>query len=185
MGAEKKTPPVPDSLRDEVTEGADESNRLPERIARYTKAKKRSQEMASHISGLAAAASGLSHDELSKLAVQVDDCASYLLFRNYYTVGKVRLAKAYFCKKHTLCPMCAIRRGAKTLKAYLDRYEAIIETNPTLELSMVTLTVKNGDDLDERYSHLEKSVRKLFERRRDFLKKGRGFNEFCKAEGAV
>ena len=185
MGAEKKTPPVPKSLHDEVTEGADDASRLPERIARYGKAKKRSRQMSSYIAQQALESCGSRQDELSKLGVQVDDCASYLLFRNYYTVGKVRLAKAYFCKKHTLCPMCAIRRGAKTLKAYMDRYQVICEENPELELSMVTLTVKNGDDLQERYEHLEKSVRKYFNRRRDYFKRGRGFNELCKAEGAV
>lgn len=185
MGAEKKTPLEPNSLREEATKGADESSRLPERIARYTKAKKRSQQMAEYISGMAAESCETRKDELSKLGCQIDDCASYLLFRNYFTVGKVRLAKAYFCKKHTLCPMCAIRRGAKTLKAYLDRYQIIRDENPDLELSMVTLTVKNGDDLKERYQHLEKSVRKYFDRRRQWLKRNRGFNELCKAEGAV
>lgn len=185
MGAEKKTPPVPDSLREEVTEGADEASRLPERIARYSQAKKRSSEMAEYISSKAAESCDDRKDELSKLGSKVDDCASYLLFRNYFTVGKVRLAKAFFCKKHTLCPMCAIRRGAKTLKAYMDRYSVICEESPELELSMVTLTVKNGDDLKERYEHLEKSVRKLFKHRRQYLNCGRGFNEFCKAEGAV
>lgn len=185
MGAEKKTPLEPPSLRDEVTKGADETSRLPERIARYGEAKKRSRKMSGYISEQALTACEGRKDELSKLAVQVDDCASYLLFRNYYTVDKVRLAKAYFCKKHLLCPMCAIRRGAKTLKAYLDRFDVISDQNPDLELSMVTLTIKNGDDLEERYNHLQKSVRKYFERRRQWLKKGRGFNEFCKVEGAV
>lgn len=185
MGAEKKTPLEPSSLRDEVTKGADEASRLPERIARYGQAKKRSRDMAGYISSLAAESCNDRKGELSKLGAKVDDCASYLLFRNYFTVGKVRLAKAFFCKKHTLCPMCAIRRGAKTLKAYMDRYNLIREQRPDLELSMVTLTVKNGEDLIERYEHLEKSVRKYFNRRRDALKKGRGFNEFCKAEGAV
>ena len=196
MGEQKKTPPVSSTLQGETSEGADDASRLPERIARYGKAKKRSNEMAGYISQVAydipsyVDVDGVTFadprkDELIKLGAKVDDCASYLLFRNYYTVGKVRLAKAYFCKKHTLCPMCAIRRGAKTLKAYMDRYQVICEGNPDLELSLVTLTVKNGDDLQERYEHLEKSVRKYFNRRRDALKKGRGFNELCKAEGAV
>lgn len=185
MGVEKKTPLELDSLQEEATEGADDSSRLPERIARYGEAKKRSQLMASHISGMAAMSSDFQADELSKLAVKIDDCASYLLFRNYYTVGKVRLSKAFFCKKHNLCPMCAIRRGAKTLKAYLDRYEIIQEEDPDLELFMVTLTIKNGDDLQQRYDHLQNSFRKYLDRRRDALKKGRGFNELCKAEGAV
>ena len=185
MGADKTTPLVPKSLPDEVSKSANDISRLPERIARYGKAKKRSRLMASHISGLAAASSEHGKRELSKLAIKLDDCASYLLFRNYYTVGTIRLTKAFFCKKHTLCPMCAIRRGAKTLKAYMERYQVIQDENPDLRLWMITLTVKNGSDLKERYEHLEKSVRKYFDRRRDSLKKKRGFNEFSKVDGAV
>lgn len=185
MGAEKKTPLVPKSLQDEVARGADESSRLPARIARYSDAKKRARKMSCFISEQAMTSAGIRKDELSKLAVQIDDCASYLLFRNYYTLQKVRLSKAFFCKKHTLCPMCAIRRGAKTLKSYLERYNVIMQQNNDLELFMVTLTIKNGDDLKERYEHLENSVKKYFNRRRDALKKGRGLNEFCKVEGAV
>ncbi|MCW8634131.1 protein rep, partial [Streptococcus macedonicus] len=50
---------------------------------------------------------------------------------------------------------------------------------------LITFTVKNGTDLGERSSHLIKSFRSLLERRRDYLKKGRGFNEFCKIDGAM
>ena len=46
-------------------------------------------------------------------------------------------------------------------------------------------TVKNGSDLAERSEHLMKSFRTLLERRRDYLKKGWGYNEFCKVQGAM
>lgn len=44
----------------------------------------------------------------------------------------VRLHAAQFCKIHMLCPMCAIRRGAKALAAYLQRFEAIKLQRPEL-----------------------------------------------------
>ena len=47
-------------------------------------------------------------------------CGDYLLFRHFFTVDKVKLHAAQFCKAHLLCPLCAIRRGAKALAAYLD-----------------------------------------------------------------
>jgi hypothetical protein len=50
---------------------------------------------------------------------------------------------------------------------------------------MLTLTVKNGPDLEERFNHLVKSWRKYQEQRRDHGKKGRGFNELCRTEGGV
>jgi hypothetical protein len=52
-------------------------------------------------------------------------CGDYLAFRHYFTIDKVRLHGASFCMKHLLCPLCAIRRGSKALKAYLDRWEVI------------------------------------------------------------
>ena len=50
---------------------------------------------------------------------------------------------------------------------------------------LITLTVKNGSDLAERSEHLMKSFRTLLERRRDYLKKGWGYSEFCKVQGAM
>ena len=45
--------------------------------------------------------------------------------------------------------------------------------------------MKNGTDLSERSAHLIKSLRTLIKRRQDYNKKGRGFNEFCKINGAM
>ncbi|WP_430930393.1 hypothetical protein, partial [Pseudomonas aeruginosa] len=52
-------------------------------------------------------------------------CGEWLHFREYYTVDKIRLHAASFCKQHLICPLCAIRRGAKSLAAYLARYDVI------------------------------------------------------------
>ena len=94
----------------------------------------------------------------------------YLLFRHYYTADLLRLHAASFCKRHLLCPLCAIRRGAKALKAYLDRWEVIRAENPRLKPFLVTLTVKDGDDLAERFRHLHESQRALWMRKH----RGRG-----------
>lgn len=185
MAGEKTTPLDTESVQSEVSKGADETSRLPERIARYSKAKKRAASMACFIALQGNEAGEPRRESLLKLANTIDGCANYLLFKNYFTVGKVRLTKASFCRKHTLCPMCAIRRSAKVVKSYMDRYEIIQNESPELTLIMVTLTVKNGDDLKERYDHLEKSFRKYVVRRRDYFKRHRGFNELCKLHGAV
>lgn len=117
----------------------------------------------------------------AKLAIKLRGCGSYLLFRDYYTVNKVRLHAANFCKKHLLCPLCAIRRGAKMLKSYLDKLRVILAANPNLKPYLVTLTVKDGDDLGERFKHLQSSVQKLHKARG----RERQYNESCKAAGAV
>jgi hypothetical protein len=52
---------------------------------------------------------------------------------------------------------------------------------------MVTLTVKNGDDLNERYNHLANSVKKITRNRTRALtsKTSRHVSEFAKIQGAV
>jgi hypothetical protein len=97
-----------------------------------------------------------------KLLQRLTSCGDYLVFRHYFTVDKVRLHGASLCMKHLLCPLCAIRRGAKALKAYLDRFEAIKVAQPDLRPFLVTLTVKDGPDLLERFKHLHDSQRELW-----------------------
>jgi hypothetical protein len=77
-------------------------------------------------------------NDLAKMSVKLRTCGNYLLFRDYYTVGKVRLHAASFCKKHLLCPLCAIRRGAKMVKAYMDRLLVIQAANPSLKACAAT-----------------------------------------------
>ena len=63
---------------------------------------------------------------------------------------------------------------------------AILKDKPNLKPVFITLTVKNGDDLLERFEHLENSFQVLKDRRRDSKKKkGRGFCEFSKIDGCV
>lgn len=128
---------------------------LPRRVSRYGEAKKRALEVAKYIDG-----QGEMH-----LAGRVSGCGEYLLFRHYFTVDQVRLHAAQFCKKHLLCPLCAIRRGAKALQAYLPRYEAVRAARPALQPFLVTLTVRDGADLRERFQHLMDAQHELWKRR--------------------
>lgn len=154
-GLEKENPLVDESLAAESIQGADDAAALPVRLDRYARAHHRAVEMSNYLSEI----------EEVKLATLLRGCGNYLLFRDYYTVGKVRLYAASFCRKHLLCPLCAIRRGAKLVKAYLARLQVIREGNPGLKAYLVTLTVKNGPDLRERYEHLHRSVRKYHKAR--------------------
>ena len=171
MGEPKKNPLIDEGLAAESKQGADDAAVLPNRLDRYSKAHHRAVEMAHYASD---------HGQV-KLAEKLSRCGSYLLFRDYFTVGKVRLHAAQFCKKHLLCPLCAIRRGAKMVKAYLDRLEVITASRSDLKPFLVTLTVKDGDDLLERFNHLYRSVQKLHKTRTG----QRQYSEACKADGAV
>lgn len=146
---------------DGVSEGIEA---LPSKVNRYGKAKKTALDVAEYIDG---------NRDLQRLAPQLRrlrSCGDYLVFRHFFTVDQVKLHAASLCMQHLLCPLCAIRRGAKALKAYLDRWDAIRVEKPALRPFLVTLTVKDGPDLLERFQHLHKAQRELWKRKQ----RGRG-----------
>ena len=112
-------------------------------------------------------------------------CGNYLLFKNYYSIGETKLAKVQSCQVHLLCPFCAAVRASKSSAKYQERVEHVLAQNKRLKPIFITLTVKNGSDLPERMAHLKNSFKTLMDRRRDSLKKGRGFCEFSKLDGGV
>ena len=122
--------------------------------------------------------------EALKAATKLKECGQFLQFRNYYTVDQIKLVKAHYCNKHLLCPICAGVRAARSMKRYLERIYELMNQKRGLKPVLITLTVKNGEDLEERFEHLTSSFKTLLQRYRDFKKKGRGFNQFCKIDGA-
>lgn len=154
---DRGNPQEPISLAAEVQGGSDEIGRLPTRLDRYANGRARALQNLTHIQTLTLQPGhpliGVKH--------RLSHCGSYLVFRNYYTEDKVLLTHANFCKAHLLCPLCAIRRGAKQLRAYYTKYLAIIEKNPHLRFSHVVMTVKNGPDLIERHDHLKSALKVL------------------------
>ncbi len=172
---EKENPLGLDALAGESHKGADDAAALPVRLGRYSRAHHRAIDMAS----FARSAGDV------KTAAKLDRCGHYLVFRDYFTVGKVRLHAADFCGKHLLCPLCAIRRGAKLVKSYLERLQVVSQAKPELRPYLVTLTVKNGCDLGERFRHLHHSMGKMTQARRSYLR-GKGPHvEMAKAVGGV
>jgi len=180
---QKEKPPLADSLATEANEGLDSISQN-KKIERYSRARERASNIISHVD-----------EEFQKTGSpyleQVRDglieCGNYLHFRNYYTIGETRLHSASFCKKHLFCPLCAIRRASKSLSSYLDRYKVITSENASLVPYMITLTVKNGDSLSERYDHLVSTLKKLTKNRTRYLasKTERHKTEFAKIKGAV
>ena len=78
-----------------------------------------------------------------------------------------------------------MRRGAKYLQAYYERLQVILAEQPSerpLKAYMVTLTVKDGANLWERYSALRNALKRYQEKRRNALK-GQGMVEYAKATG--
>lgn len=157
------------------------SGALPGRLVRNAAMHKRALEMSEYIRE-----SQEKNSHTSNQVTRLSKCGHYLHFRDYYQVDQVRLHRADFCMQHLLCPLCAGRRGAKFVEKYMERTETVISGRPGLKPHLVTLTVKDGPDLHERYQHLHLSYRRMMEQRRNALK-GRGNNrlEICKAVGGV
>jgi len=175
MVPEKENPLNDESLAAESIQGAGGASGLPSRLNRYSKAHHRALLMADYASNRGQV----------KLARNLDSCGHYLLFRHYYAVDQMRLHAAKFCNKHLLCPLCAIRRGARQVQAYLERLNVILSDDPGLRLSLVTLTVKDGDDLGERFRHLTGAFRRYQQARRSFERNKGPFVELSRIEGAV
>jgi len=172
---EQKSNPPEIGLQPEVSRGSEKIATLPSRIERYSKARELAILFKEYL---------IDHGEM-ELAGYLLGCGNWLKFRNYYKVDIVRLFRASFCKKHLLCPLCAIRRGAKQLRSYLDRYEVIKSENEGIRASLVTFTVKNGPDLKERFEHLVEGVRLLNHRRRNSKLRGDSLSEWSKVLGLV
>lgn len=150
MHHERQSPDLGEEVRASGIEA------LAQRLERYAKAKNRALDVSKYMCSL---------DGMGTLAGRVESCGEYMLFRHYFTVDELRLHAASFCCKHLLCPLCAIRRGSKALQAYLPRYELVRAANPALRPFLVTLTVKDGPDLAERFKLLQTSQSVLWRRR--------------------
>lgn len=174
MGPPEAPKENPDSVAAEI--GVQGIEALPKRVDRYGIAKKGALDVCQYIE------QDQSWPLESRLTLtqRLRSCGDYLVFRHYFTVDKVRLHGASLCMKHLLCPLCAIRRGVKALGAYLDRWEAIGRSAPHLRPFLVTLTVKDGPDLAERFRHLQYGQRELWKRKQ----RGRG-SVLDAVEGAV
>lgn len=181
--AKKKTPVNAIDLAEEAYTGADEAVHFRDRIARYTQAKKHALGMLGYLKSVDEG----NVAEAKRAADRLGSCGNWLHFREYYTVDKIRLHAAQFCKQHLICPLCAIRRGAKSLGAYLARWQVIQAQQPALKLYLLTFTVKNGDDLGDRHRHLVGALKRLLNRRRYFNAGIRAapWTELCRVAGGV
>lgn len=111
----------------------------------------------------------ITDDQLRRAGItkpeQVRHCGNWLRFRHYYTVDQHKLSAGNFCKKPLICGLCAILRGSRLLASYLARLQLVQLVEPDLRPALVTVSVRNGSDLDERLSHLRASLKTLHARR--------------------
>lgn len=162
---EKAKPLTSDSLAAVDAGVSRQQGYEPKQLGRYGTAKVRNHQMAGH---LVASGYRVVSDKLYA-------CGNYLRFRHYMAHSETRLIESRSCDVSLLCPLCAIRRGARMLRRYAERCQVIA---PAHDFYLVTLTVKNGPDLEERFRHLLRSWKRINERAK------KGYGEFANASGA-
>lgn len=90
------------------------------------------------------------------------ECGSYLLFRDYYRISKVKLHNANFCGVDKLCPFCASRRAYKQ-QTKIEKY---FDTNPDIlkrNWFYIVLPVKHeiNETLETVFNRLRVGLKKI------------------------
>lgn len=99
---------------------------------------------------------------MSRTIRQLHACGSFLHLREWLEHdAEVTLHRANFCRHHLLCRTCAARRAGKTIVNYMSRIQQVMAEDATLRPCMITLTVRNGEDLGERFSCLYEGWRTM------------------------
>ena len=112
-------------------------------------------------------------------------CGSYLWLRHYLESDQIKITRANFCAKYLQCPFCAILRARRGVSAAMERYKWVQRQEGPLRPFMVTLTVRNGDSLEERYNHLTKAWSRLQARRRESHKGKRTHSSIHEVVGGI
>jgi len=95
---------------------------ITKNVLRYKESKSRTKKLLNHIDTLSVL--DIETNKLSNNVIKsVEDCGSWLEFRNYFEVDKTKLHNANFCKKDKLCPACAMRRASKQVKKVMTYFD--------------------------------------------------------------
>lgn len=172
------------SVYEEGGGGLDNLASLEGRLSRYASAKSKAEEIMDY--GRSMVNRSAEDPKKARAVGRLGECAHYMAFRHYLDFDKVRLVSASFCEQKLLCPVCAIRRAAKCVSSYSKVLQALDQVQgqePYVD-QLLTLTVKNGDDLNEREKHLRESISKMNQRRRNSMR-GRSRSQFGLIDAAV
>ena len=154
MGRQKRKTP---DLLSEVLAGSETEEGFKETLRGCSSAKTHTNSIADHM---------IDHEPtLFKVAEALRACSNWLVFRHFYLAKKYRLIGGCTCKKHLVCAMCAWRRSAKTVMAYSAKINMVMTENIDLVPVLLTLTIKNGSDLAERFAHLDSAITRMIRNR--------------------
>jgi hypothetical protein len=114
---------------------------------------------------------------------EVEDCSTWLRVRDYHELGEYHM-ETRRCRHHLICPPCAIYRGLNHVRKIMERFEIVRrQCSGRMFPYLLTLGVKTGPDLRERYRHMSRSWRSLMSDR--LPGHGRPGNELSRLMGGV
>jgi len=160
MKGQKKAPVPDDQLAAEIGKQGPEG-----RLNRYKTARLSNESVLTNLAE--------SKSSMTRFYEKIHDCGSWLVLRHYTLVDETRVIKANFCKKHLLCNLCALRRSALQVQAFEKKLRFVMDEDPDLVPVLVTLTVKNGDSLEERFRHIDSCLSRLIKKRRNAIDNSR------------
>lgn len=185
-GGKDEPPPIPVELdaREGIDGGSDGVLALPSRLEAFAIAHRCALAVSAYLDEQT---EGSRNERLVRAhrSAKLEACGRWLLFRNYYRVDVVRLHAASFCKDHLLCDLCAMLRARKYTARIMQRIETLDWGEQGWDPWLITFTVKNGDDMEERFAHLRSSLLTVWKRRTETRKRGRGSSAFAAMEGAI
>lgn len=132
-----------------------------EQLALYASAKQRQGQVSSWM---------VQHcPDLVKQAEALTGCAQYLIFHDFFRLGKVLLRGGITCKQHLLCNTCSLRRSASYTKAYFPKIRHLLNEHPEWAPVLITKTIRNSSDLKGLYTQFTKAHSSLLLARRHAL----------------
>lgn len=147
---------------------------LGQRIARYEKHLKRSKKTMQVLEQIG------QKERSMKLA----HCGSYQVWREWCESGKIQIRECKFCQQTRLCDWCAYADCQRQVRGYLPKVTHLMKTQDLVPV-MVTLTVKNGNDLKERTDHLFSSLTKQHHRIKNYWRGDGNSIELGKCAGGL
>lgn len=142
------------------------------RLERYARSHRRALEQAQWLTE-SPSISEYESDAKHSTAARLVSCGAWLVFRNYHEQPeseRMRLASGHLCDLFKLCPICAARRGGRCVQRYGERCLHVLNEVGGIKPYLVTLTMRNSWDLEERFKAFMDSKKRLVQRRRDAMK---------------
>ena len=96
------------------------------------------------------------------LGARLEACGSLIFLRNWPETGETRVMAANFCRLALLCSSCAAARAAKLIAEYEPKIQELMTEDPRLRAALVSLTVANDHDLEERVNHLKLASKRMY-----------------------